>query len=111
MTQERVLEMYRKFMSLGTIQGEEQEVLPGSVVTNVATMKLTGPTIPESLLSLGIAKTEDEAIDFIISVIGGTLMAVAVGKEDGLEGMNNLLKIGFQIGLLAGQEKKGREVN
>lgn len=109
MTQERVLEMYKKFISLGNVRNEVEEKT-GDLVNKVTLMKLE-VNIPDTLLSLGVAKTVEEAEEFISYVIGSASLAVMLGKQDGLDAMYDFMKIGFQIGLLAGKEMKGREVN
>ncbi len=103
-TQERIKEMYEKFTTLGTVAEREETRKDGGIVTKVATMRLD-VTVLDVLISSGVAKDENEAQSFISNLIYGELVATATGREEGMDAMYNLLKVGFQIGLFAGRKE------
>lgn len=105
--EQRVREMYEKFVELGGgAQVGETSAFDGTLLERKVKIEVT---IPEALISLGIAKDEEEAELFLGSIIAGRL-AVFVTEGMSLEGAMDVhydfLKTGFHLGLLAGKVRE-----
>lgn len=109
MTHERMTEMYTKLSQLCGPHKVEA-IKAGQLVGRVVELKLN-TTVPEALISLGVARTEEEASTFLAAVIAASVTATVLGKQEHVQSLYDFIKLGFQIGLLAGKEMKGREVN
>jgi len=109
-TSERAKEMYNRIVALGNAQERKTHKTLSSGEATCTTIGLD-VTMPEVLVSLGVATTEEEASEFIVWTVKSTLRV----QEEGIIGRNeasgSLVNFGFFLGLLAAKCGGGKGVN
>jgi len=107
LSSERARAMYDKVVALGTqVKQRKFGSLPMSGEATCTSMKLE-VTMPEVLVGLGIATTEDEAHEFIIWSVMSAMQARAEGiVEKGDDVLLSLVNCGFFLGLLSNRVNK-----
>jgi hypothetical protein len=103
----RAREMYDRVVALGNVVKTRKVSAPLSGEATCSSMKLD-VTMPEVLVGLGIAVTEEEAHEFIVYSILSAMQAKAEGiVEKGDDVLLSLVNFGFFVGLLAGRTSQG----
>ena len=101
LSSERARAMYDKVVALGQTVKTRKVKAPLSGEATCTSMKLD-VTMPEVLVGLGIATTEQEAHEFIIYSILSAMQARAEGiVEKGDDVLLSLVNFGFFLGVLS----------
>jgi hypothetical protein len=102
---ERINEMQEKFKEVGKGLATADKTVPivvnGQKIGIRHGMKLEFSML-DILVSVGVAKDEDEAADFLTSIMNGLHITAESGQIDQFDAYQELLKTGFYVGLLAG---------